>query len=670
MTREMIINAFVPENVRVAILEDGRLKSFFEEFLQDHRSRGNIYRGRIINIQPSLEACFVDYGAARHGFLPFSEIGAHAWARQPKNKSEARIERVMRTGQMLTVQVDKEATGTKGARLTTHLSLAGRFMVLMPYSDTRGVSRKIDDPEQRKQCRELADKLDPPKDTGLIVRTAGLGKNKRDLSRDLNYLIRLWKEIERRAAATELPALLHADADLIQRVLRDYYTGDIERVCIDDRVALEKAEQFFKLFMPRQRRPLEAFSGRAPIFSHFGIEQQLEEIYARRVSLPSGGSLVIDSTEALVAIDVNSGKLKGRNQEATAYETNLEAAREVARQLQLRDLGGIVVVDFIDMTNAGHKRAVERELRDAMRDDKARHRLGKISTFGVCTLTRQRLGKSVRALGHRECPACSGTGMVPDLDVSSVRLLRKIRAEAAHPEIGGLQVAASPELANHFQNRFRAELLAVEREMDVAIQVLAAADINGSAFQIEAERRSAGAAEPARPEPPAAETPAPAKSERRRRGRRSSRKRKSDKQEQQNDQAGKDQLAEQNEQSRQAKKDQPGRRAQQDQQNQQNQQDQQDEQPSNGSDSGNAARSKRRRRRRKKKKPDGTAAQNSGPQPEPQPAAADQPPAGREDRAAGQAGTADQEAPAPKKKKRRRRRPKKPAPVDLQSGEE
>ncbi len=657
MTKEMIINAFVPENVRVAILEDGRLKSFFEEFLQDHRSRGNIYRGRIINIQPSLEACFVDYGAARHGFLPFSEIGPHAWARQPGHKNEARIERVMRNGQMLTVQVDKEATGTKGARLTTHLSLAGRFMVLMPYSDTRGVSRKIDDPEQRKQCRELADKLEPPKDTGLIVRTAGLGQNKRSLSRDLNYLVRLWKEIERRAAATELPALLHADADLIQRVLRDYYTSDIERVCIDDRVALEKAEQFFKLFMPRQRRPLEAFSGRAPIFSQFGIEQQLEEIYARRVNLPSGGSLVIDSTEALVAIDVNSGKLKGRNQEATAYETNLEAAREVARQLQLRDLGGIVVVDFIDMTNAGHKRAVERELRDAMRDDKARHRLGKISTFGVCTLTRQRLGKSVRALGHRECPACGGSGMVPDLDVSSVRLLRKIRAVAARPDSGGLDVAASPALANHFQNRFRAELLAVEREMDVTIRVLAESEISGSAFRIETEPRTGDAAEPVRPEPPPAEAPAAAKSEHRRRGRRSSRKRKSDKQEKQDDQTKRNE------------RDEPAERVEQEQPADKDSKAGPDEQPGNGPENGGPSRSKRRRRRRKKKKPDG-ATGNGDTKPEQQPAAADQPEAGRADAADRQAESTEQDKPAPKKKKRRRRRPKKPAPAELQSSDE
>jgi ribonuclease E len=491
MAKELIINALVEGNVRVAILEDGRLSAFFEQLVQDNPTRSNIYRGRIINVQPSLDACFVDYGAERHGFLPFSEIVDPIWSSKADKQPTKHNDKHLKAGQMITVQVEKEASGTKGARLTTDLSLAGRFMVLMPFSDTRGVSRKIEDPEVRRECRELADKLNPPKDTGLIVRTAGMGQSKRDLSRDLNFLIRLWRDIEAKARKTSRPGLLHSEADLVQRVLRDYFTSDIERVWIDDPIALDKAEKFFKLYMPRQNRHLKAYTERPPIFSHFGIEEQIDEIFARRVGLPSGGSLVIDQTEALVAIDVNSGKMKGqRNQEATAYETNLEAAREIARQLTLRDLGGIVVIDFIDMTGGAHKTAVERALRDGLRSGKARTRISKISTFGLCTLTRQRLGKSLRSMGHRECPTCGGSGLVPDQEVGAMRLLRKIRAEASKAGAGGVRVLMANDPANHLQNQHRAELLQIERELRVRVRIEASFGMEGANLRFESLPRA------------------------------------------------------------------------------------------------------------------------------------------------------------------------------------
>ncbi len=484
MPKEMIINAFVPENVRVAILEDKRLNAFFEDFARDHRSRSNIYLGRIIHIEPSLDACFVDFGKERHGFLPFSEIAPIYRQSNSSKTADKRIEKKVKRGQLLVVQVDKEAVGSKGAKLTTYLSLAGRYMVLMPYSDTRGVSRKIDDPETRKGRKEIIDKLNVPKGMGLILRTAGEDKNKRELTRDLNYLNRLWKEIQKKARKFTGPGLIHAEADLIQRILRDYYTSDIERVWIDDPVALSKAENFFKLFMPRQKRTLRFFSEKLPIFSHFEIESQIEEIHSRRVLLPSGGSLVIDPTEALVAIDVNSGKMKSKNQETTAFETNLEAVKEVARQLALRDLGGIVVIDLIDMTNGSHKTTVERTLRDELRKGKARTKIGKISSFGLCTLTRQRLGRSIRTLGQRECPTCMGSGLIPDLDVVSMRLMRKLRAEAASGKFKSVRVILALDLANHFQNRFRSEINIIERELDMEVFIEASSSANSQGFEI------------------------------------------------------------------------------------------------------------------------------------------------------------------------------------------
>ncbi|MBN2493771.1 MAG: Rne/Rng family ribonuclease [Deltaproteobacteria bacterium] len=502
MKQEMIVNACVPENTRVAIVSSGRLEAYFEEFHQDFRTRGNIYLGEVINVQPGLDACFVDYGESRHGFLPMGEILPRFWK---KRTDRPRIEHAVTRGQKLIVQIDKEPSGTKGARLSTHVSLAGRYMVLMPYSaETRGVSRRIEDPEQRQTYREIADKIHPPKGMGVIVRTAGLGMNKRDLSQDLNYLIRLWKDIDQRSRSSSKPCLLHADADLVPRILRDYYSDEIEWIRIDDAVALQKAEQFFRLYMPRKRRQLKAYTHREPIFSHFGIEQQIEELQKRRVQLPSGGSLVIDQTEALVAIDVNSGKIRGQSsQGSTAYKTNQEAAIEIARQLRLRDLGGIVVIDFIDMSSSTHRREVERILRDAMKVDKARNKVGKISTFGLCTLTRQRLGKSLLISGHRPCPTCGGDGVIRAPEAMALHLLRQIREGTASGKVDSVRLSVSCETSNSFQNQHRADLLATERESGIRIEVLSVPELGPTESRIELVPRSSSpssdAERPAKP---------------------------------------------------------------------------------------------------------------------------------------------------------------------------
>ncbi len=471
MHKEMVINATIPENVRVAILGEGRLDGYFEETEDLSRTRGNVYLGRVINIERGLEACFIEYGENRHGFLPFSEIVIGGQP-LPAAKEHGNLDQALRRGQLLIVQVDKEPIGTKGARLTTEISLAGRYLVLIPGSDLRGVSRKIEDPEERQKYRKMGAELIPPQGMGFIIRTAGLGQTKRELSRDMGYLERLWREIEKSSQKGSQPRLLHAEATIIQRVIRDYYDVAIERIWVDTPEAFIQAETFMKIFMPRQVMNLKAYTDKIPVFDHFGIEDQIEAIHQRQVPLPSGGSLVIEQTEALVSIDVNSGKTKSRGtQEDTVFETNREAALEVARQLRLRDLGGIIVIDFIDQSSAAHNTAVDRALREAMRADKARHQIGKISTFGLCTLTRQRLGHSLRLMGYERCPTCGGDGIVRDPEGVSSRLLRRLQAEAAKGAVAVIRVRLQPPLANHVQNRHRRDLARLEREFGMHIEI-------------------------------------------------------------------------------------------------------------------------------------------------------------------------------------------------------
>ncbi|MBW1871723.1 MAG: Rne/Rng family ribonuclease [Deltaproteobacteria bacterium] len=490
MPKELIINAIVPENIRVALFIDGLMQDFFEETQERFRTRSNIYLGKVKTVQPSLDACFVDYGENKQGFLPVSEIVRVNWAKQSKKRSAPRIDDVIKRNQFIIVQVDKEPISTKGARLTTDISLAGRHLVLTPYSEILGVSRKIIDPEQRKKYKELGASLKPPKGMGIIIRTVGFGQNKRALARDMNFLARLWNEILKRSKRASEPGLLHTEADIVQRVLRDYYTNDIDKVWIDDQTALEKSRQFLKFFMPREQRKLAHYEGRVPIFSHFNIEEQIESIHRRKVDLPSGGSLVIDQTEALVAIDVNSGKMRHKGgQEDTAYETNKEAATEIGRQLKLRNLGGIVVIDFIDMTSSAHKTAVERALRDSMRNDKARRQIGKISAFGLCTLTRQRLDQSINVIGFRECPTCGGDGVVREPDAVAIRLLRKIQTSLASGLTESVKVRLHPDLANFLQNKYRRDLASLEQEFNVAIEIEATNDVNPSEEIVEIHSR-------------------------------------------------------------------------------------------------------------------------------------------------------------------------------------
>ncbi|RME27629.1 MAG: Rne/Rng family ribonuclease, partial [Deltaproteobacteria bacterium] len=485
MTKEMIINSSIPENIRAAIVVEGRLHQYFEESQDIHRTKGNVYLGRVASVRPSLDACFVDYGEKKHGLLPVGNVVEHFRL----SKQGKHIQEVVRPGMNLIVQVEKEPEAAKGARLTTNVSIAGRLLVLMPYSSTVGVSKKVKDEKLRKQARQLVESLPHPKSVGLIVRTVGVGETKRMLLRDMNYLTRLWKEITRRAHQNSRPCLLYAEPDMVTRMLRDYFDTDVEKVWIDQQWALENARRFFKLYAPRHMARLKLYEGAVPIFSHFDLERQIDQIYQRSVELLSGGSIVIEPTEALVSIDVNSGRMSEKSDlEQTAFQTNLEAADEIARQLRLRNLGGIIVIDFIDMEKASHRREVERRLRMAMSRDRARHRVGPISKFGLCTVTRQRLELPLRLIGFQKCSCCEGTGLQRSGESAAARLLREMDKALAEGNLSKMIVNAGTELANRLNNQFRKRLVEMEITKGVSIRIEADAALAADEFRISTER--------------------------------------------------------------------------------------------------------------------------------------------------------------------------------------
>lgn len=469
----MLINAQRPEELRIAILDGTALEGYQVEVAAAGLSRGNIYRGVIANVQPSLNAAFIDYGGERHGFLPIQDVVPQAYYREPAG-SHPRIEEVLERGKPIVVQVAKDAVGDKGSSLTTNLSLAGRYLVLTPFDDTRGVSRKVEDDDVRKKLRQTAAKLELPDGCGIIVRTNALDQTKLTLSRDLAALLRLWKRVQTEARRGQGTRLLYSDQDLIVQALRDHLDASIEEVLVDDDETFERAAAYMQAFMPRGRTRLVRYAERLPLFSRFDVEPQLERISERRVPLPSGGSIVIDPTEALTAIDVNSGRsTRAASQEETAVHTNVEAAQEVARQLRLRDIGGLVVVDFIDMRASKNQRKVEKALRDAMKEDKARTSIGRISGNGLLEINRQRIRQPLALRTHRPCPTCGGSGSIASPEMVSLGILRRIEARAATGKVEAVRVALHPELADALQNSRRQELAAMERELEIRIEIMA-----------------------------------------------------------------------------------------------------------------------------------------------------------------------------------------------------
>lgn len=482
----MLINAEIPEELRVAIVEDSRLEHYQLEFARRELTRGNIYRGTIASIQPSLNAAFIDYGEERNGFLPIQDVVPEAYYGEPQNPRRPKIEEVLERGKPVIVQVLKEAVAEKGAALTTNLSLAGRYLVLTPFDGSRGISRKVEDGDARQSLKALVRQLELPDGAGVIVRTNALDQTKTTLQRDLNALSRLWKQISADARKTGEDGLLYSDQDLVLQTLRDYLDSSVEEVLIDSDDAFHKAQEYRRAFMPRSKTRLLRYKGRTPLFERYRLEPQVASIYDRRVPLPSGGSIVVDSTEALTAIDVNSGRSTGAgSQEETAVHTNVEAAEEVARQLRLRDIGGLVVVDFIDMRSFKNRREVEKQMRAAMKVDKARSSVGRISSNGLLEINRQRIQQALHLRTHVDCPHCHGTGHIPSPELIGQNILRRIGVRAARESLTEVIVRLHPEVALAVQNAVRRDLAKLEEAHGVRIAIVGAPELHPTQQEID-----------------------------------------------------------------------------------------------------------------------------------------------------------------------------------------
>jgi ribonuclease E len=467
--KRMLFNATQSEELRVAIVDGQKLVDLDIEHAGKEQRKSNIYKGVITRIEPSLEAAFVDYGMERHGFLPFKEISRQYFS-DKADAGRARIQDVIKEGQEMIVQVDKDERGNKGAALTTYISLAGRYLVLMPNNPRGGgVSRRIEG-EDRNELRDVMADLVVPKGMSIIARTAGIGRTTEELQWDLNYLTQLWTAVEEASTIQAGAFLIYQEGSLVIRAIRDYFSADIGEILIDTPEVHEQAVQFMNHVMPGNVARVKLYQDEIPLFTRFQIEHQIESAFSREVRLPSGGAIVIDHTEALVSVDVNSGRsIKGADIEQTAFNTNLEAAEEVARQLRLRDLGGLVVIDFIDMENQRNQREVENALRDALHSDRARVQTGKISRFGLLELSRQRLRPSLGETNHTACPRCSGTGHIRGVESTALHILRITQEEAMKDNSAIIQVQLPVDAATFLLNEKRADIHKIEHTMGVEV---------------------------------------------------------------------------------------------------------------------------------------------------------------------------------------------------------
>ncbi len=529
MSKLMLIDATHPEETRVAVVANGQIEDFDFEARNKRQLRGNIYLAKVTRVEPSLQAAFVDYGGNRHGFLAFSEIHpdyyqipkedrealiaeadgedaggadedeeqddeeAEEEAERKQNRRNAlfqrkyKIQEVIRRRQVMLVQVVKEERGNKGAALTTYLSLAGRYCVLMPNTSRGGgISRKITNASDRKRLKAITSEFDVPRGAGLIVRTAGAKRTKNEVRRDFEYLTKLWQQIVGKTMESMAPALIHEEGHLVLRAVRDLYDKDVERIIVEGDEAYAEARTFVKMLMPSHTRKVVQHEDNGPLFVMTGVEDQLEGIYSPTVQLPSGGYIVINQTEALVAIDVNSGKAtRERNVEATALKTNLEAAAEACRQMRLRDLAGLVVIDFIDMEDNKNNRAVEKKMKDCLKIDRARVQTGRISQFGLFEISRQRRRAGVLELSSEPCDHCGGTGRMRSIDSAAIQLLRTVEARAADDRVESVHVEASPDVALYLLNEKRSSIAAIEADCHVSVRIEADEDLKTGEFKIE-----------------------------------------------------------------------------------------------------------------------------------------------------------------------------------------
>ena len=499
MSREMLINA-ENEECRIAVTDNGKLEELYMERTSAASHVGNIYKGRVTNVEKSIQAAFVDFGLPKHGFLHISDLHAQYLSSQKKQTDQTRepvgrkksrrerplIQNCLRRGQDVIVQVIKEGLGTKGPTLTSYISLPGRFLVMMPGMQRTGVSRKIEDEQERRQLKTLLEDLTPPKNYGFIVRTAGFGRSKRELRSDLNYLLRLWQAVSKRANAEQAPCELYRESDLVIRTIRDVFSSDIANIVTDNPEVAARVREFLKAAMPRSLRKVKLYEDKQPLFYHHKIEQEIDKIHSRRVQLPCGGSLVIDQTEALVAIDVNSGQCRiHRDAESMAYHINMEAAPEIARQLRLRDLGGLIIHDFIDMRDPKHRHNVEKALRDAMKSDRARSKMLRISQFGIIEMTRQRLRPSFSSSVYQECSHCGGAGLVKSAESVTFDVMRALRLILNRDEVTSIQLTLSRPVAYHLQNSKRFWLAELEKSSGRTITIVADDSCSPNEFQFQ-----------------------------------------------------------------------------------------------------------------------------------------------------------------------------------------
>lgn len=489
--KRMLFNATQPEELRVALVDGQRLYDLDIETTIRETKKSNIYKGKITRIEPSLEAAFVDYGSERHGFLPLKEISRMYFKENTDLSKRINIKDVMHEGQEIVIQVAKEERGNKGAALTTFISLAGRYSVLMPNNPRAGgVSRRIEG-DERNEAREALSQLDIPSDMGLIIRTAGLGKNVEELQWDLNYLLNLWKSIDEASQQRAAPFLIYQESNLITRTIRDYFRTDISEIIIDEPSVYEHAREFMSQVMPHNLNKVKLYQDPVPLFTRYQIESQIESAFQREVRLPSGGSLVIDHTEALISIDINSARsTKGGDIEETALNTNLEAADEIARQLRLRDLGGLVVIDFIDMTPARNQREVENRMREALKMDRARVQVGRISRFGLLEMSRQRLRPSLGESVQLVCPRCTGQGTIRGVESIALSILRVIEEEAMKEKTARILAQVPVDVATFLLNEKRDSLSEIEKRQEIKILLVPNTALETPHYDVERVREN------------------------------------------------------------------------------------------------------------------------------------------------------------------------------------
>lgn len=472
MAKKLLINAATEDQLRVAMVEDGVLQEVGMETSARGQISGNIYKAVVDRLDPSLNAAFVDYGGERNGFLPADDVHPKWYKDQAKKEGNGTppIRKILGRNQQLIVQVSQDPRGQKGALLTTFISFPGRFLVLMPYKAKNGVSRKIQDEAERERLKKLLDEINPSEDMGFIARTAAEGKSKNELQREARALRRLWQGIAEKAKKATAPALLYQESNLAIRTIRDYLSPDVDEIMVDDPKLFGEIQEFFKATMPKLTKIVKLYEEKTPLFNKYQIEEQIESIHEPQVKLKSGGTIVITPTEALVAIDVNTGKTTLREDpETTAFKTNLEAAQEIARQLRLRDLGGLIVVDFIDMENKKHRAEVEKAFKEAFKGDKARVRMSRISQFGLIEMSRQRLKPPIESRAFDPCPLCKGTGKVKSAQARALQVLRKIQGAAAKKNLLRVEGELPQSTGRYLLNDLRRDLADLEREFGVKV---------------------------------------------------------------------------------------------------------------------------------------------------------------------------------------------------------